>query len=107
MAGRVWVAMGRKFWPKADAEPLFQVRNEDRYEQRANDAAYIAAMHPPVGSALAAALRDIDERHPRLTDPDGDVMCQGCIERGAHVFTWPCDELEPALAVARLIVGAP
>lgn len=53
MAGRVWVAMTRTWWPKADAEPIFQVRHEENYKQREHDAAHIASWHPTVVLAVA------------------------------------------------------
>jgi hypothetical protein len=89
-----------------------------RYEQRANDAAYIAAMHPEVGKALAAWLREAVERHPEREPENWGLIswkhCGNCravrqMADGAPALApakWPCADAQRALNLARLIVGS-
>ncbi len=50
-AGRVWVKTR-----SGDCEPLFNIRSDKGYEQRANDAGFIAACDPQTVLALVEAV---------------------------------------------------
>lgn len=102
-----WLSMDRGdriLWDGEGAEdrpPMYVV---DEPMSNGANAAYIAAMHPGAGAALAKLLEDCAELHePNVCtkhegcDPFG---CQWCNDEDA-----PCADLRNALAVARAING--
>jgi hypothetical protein len=81
-AGRVWVQIGRKHFPDADCEPLFNVRNHggsptaQDYRQREADAAFIVAarkLMPALLGAVEAARKIIAEWEDEARRMDAQV----------------------------------
>jgi hypothetical protein len=83
--------------------------SQEPWDERRNvwaDAAYIAAMHPGVGCALADWLESTAELHePNVCTKHegcGPFGCQWCADED-----WPCADIRNALAVARAVLGGP
>ena len=77
---------------------------EHREENSAQDADWIALLHPGVGLALAKLLDDCAELHePHTCDKHegcAPLGCQWCADEDS-----PCADVRNALAVARQVLG--
>lgn len=111
-AGRVWVAIGRKHFPDADMEPLFNFRSHDRtgnldnpeavaaYRQREADAAFVVSARTDVPRLLAAVEAALGHHVPAVIE-DARPPFRYCDTCSGHP-AWPCPEVK---AIAAALLG--
>jgi hypothetical protein len=100
MAGRVWVK-SRAWWGRMDMEPLFDVRNEKEYAQRAKDALHVCTFDPPMVLDLLDRLAAVVAIHEPFECSNvrckPGLHCRTCEDgiAAGDVGTvhWPCPTL--------------